>query len=266
MLKINKFRNIRLGTVKPNFLLLFCLFFLSLSVYAGDTPHDPVTLISSKDKQLQKILKVGRAKKSYPIDTIKVLINGIFDFEELAKKSLGKKDWDALSPDKQKRFTKAFKGMVENASVKKLEAYESDSTVYDKPEVEGNSATVTANAFAKGTKTILTYKLHKVGGQWKAWDLVIDDLSTQRNYKEQFRKILETKSMDDLIAILEKKANESSTPQKADSMKAKSEKAANQAAISGEKAKPDSGAKMKSVPKAKVKSTAPSSPATTTDK
>ena len=40
-----------------------------------------------------------------------------------------------------------------------------------------------------------------------AWDLVIDDLSTARNYKEQFGKILETKSIQDLIEILRKKAD-----------------------------------------------------------
>jgi len=37
---------------------------------------------------------------------------------------------------------------------------------------------------------------------------VIDDLSTARNYKEQFSTILKTKSFNDLIQIIREKANE----------------------------------------------------------
>jgi Toluene tolerance, Ttg2. len=47
-----------------------------------------------------------------------------------------------------------------------------------------------------------------VGGSWKAWDLVIDDLSTARNYKDQFSQILKDKSFAELIDIISKKADE----------------------------------------------------------
>jgi phospholipid transport system substrate-binding protein len=43
-------------------------------------------------------------------------------------------------------------------------------------------------------------------GEWQAWDLIIDDLSTMRNYREQFKTILETKTLTELIEILKKKA------------------------------------------------------------
>ncbi len=55
---------------------------------------------------------------------------------------------------------------------------------------------------------MLEYKLSLVNGKWKAWDLVIDDLSTARNYKEQFSKILKDKSFAELIDIISKKADE----------------------------------------------------------
>ena len=48
--------------------------------------------------------------------------------------------------------------------------------------------------------------LPKKDSSWIAWDLVIDDLSTARQYKESFSKILKTKSPDDLITTLEEKA------------------------------------------------------------
>ena len=47
-----------------------------------------------------------------------------------------------------------------------------------------------------------------VGDVWMAWDLVIDDLSTARNYKEQFSTILKTKTFAELLEIVKKKADE----------------------------------------------------------
>jgi phospholipid transport system substrate-binding protein len=191
-------------------------------------PGDPVAIIKKKDIELQKMLReretAGKtdAKRT---DRIKVLINGIFDFEELGKRALGPDTWKTMTPDQQKRFVKAFRGMVENASVKKLEAYQSDSSTYEAPEIASGKASVTAHVWNKGTESVVTYKLVAEDSTWKAWDLIIDDLSTARNYGEQFKKILQTSNIDGLIAKLEKKAAEGGDVKPADNLKAKSEKA-----------------------------------------
>lgn len=194
------------------------------STAAAAAAGDPVAIIKKKDSELQKMLREkDSAKKT---DRLKVLINGIFDFEELGKRALGPEIWKTMTPAQQSRFVKAFKGMVENASVKKLEVYKSDSTAYDAPEITDGKANVTSHVFTNGTESIVTYKLQVEDTTWKAWDLIIDDLSTARNYGEQFRKILQTSNMDGLIAKLEKKSGEVSDGKATDSMKSKSEKAA----------------------------------------
>ncbi len=185
-------------------------------------PGDPVAIIKKKDAELQKMLRDKAASKQ--TDRLKVLINGIFDFEELGKRALGPDTWKTMTPDQQKRFVKAFREMVENASVKKLEAYESDSSTYEAPEITNGKASVTAHVWNKGTESVVTYKLLAEDSTWKAWDLIIDDLSTARNYGEQFKKILQTSNIDGLIAKLEKKANEGGDTKSADNLKAKSEK------------------------------------------
>jgi phospholipid transport system substrate-binding protein len=183
---------------------------------------DPVAIIKKKDSELQKMLRDKGASK----DRLKVLINGIFDFEELGKRALGQDTWKTMTPDQQKRFVKAFRAMVENASVRKLEAYESDSSTYEAPEIANGKASVTAHVWNKGTESVVTYKLLAEDSTWKAWDLIIDDLSTARNYGDQFKTILKTSNIDGLIAKLEKKANEGGDTKSADNLKAKSEKGA----------------------------------------
>ena len=71
-----------------------------------------------------------------------------------------------------------------------------------------NEARVVAHLWNKGKESVLEYKMSLVDGKWKAWDLVIDDLSTARNYKEQFSQILKNKSFAELIDIISKKADE----------------------------------------------------------
>jgi phospholipid transport system substrate-binding protein len=205
-------------------------------------PGDPVAVIKKKDAELQKVLRekdavAGGKADPKKTERLKVLINGIFDFEELGKRALGPDTWKTMTPDQQKRFVKAFKDMVENASVKKLEVYQSDSSTYEPPQITDGKASVTAHVWSKGTESVVTYKLLSRDTTWKAWDLIIDDLSTARNYGEQFKKILQTSNMDGLIAKLEKKANESGGAAPADNLKAKSEKGAG-ASVAPAKAAP----------------------------
>jgi phospholipid transport system substrate-binding protein len=197
-------------------------FLAAAALASAANPGDPVAVIKKKDAELQKMLRDKEASKK--TDRLKVLINGIFDFEELGKRALGPDTWKTMTPDQQKRFVKAFREMVENASVKKLEVYQSDSSTYEAPDVSDGKASVTAHVWTKGTESVVTYKLLAKDTTWKAWDLIIDDLSTARNYGEQFKKILQTSNIDGLIAKLEKKASGAAEAKPADNLKAKSEK------------------------------------------
>lgn len=178
---------------------------LSLMAFAAE---DPVAAIKKKDGELQALLKKSShtAKEK---ERVKDLLSESFDFEMLAKKSLSVKDWDAQDAAAQEKFVAEFKRMVRNSSAKRLELYRADSTIYEpaKMKKEGE-ARVVAHLWNKGKEAVLEYKMSQVNGKWMAWDLVIDDLSTARNYKDQFSQILKTKSFAELIDIISKKADE----------------------------------------------------------
>ncbi len=178
---------------------------ISLMAFAAE---DPVAAIKKKDGELQALLKKSN-HTSKEKERVKDLLSESFDFEMLAKKSLSAKDWDAQDAAAQEKFVAEFKRMVRNSSAKRLELYRADSTIYEpaKMKKEGE-ARVVAHLWNKGKEAVLEYKMSQVNGKWMAWDLVIDDLSTARNYKDQFSQILKTKSFADLIDIISKKADE----------------------------------------------------------
>lgn len=178
---------------------------LSLVAFAAE---DPVVAIKKKDGELQALLKKSNhtAKEK---ERVKDLLSDSFDFEMLAKKSLSAKDWDAQDAASQEKFVSEFKRMVRNSSAKRLELYRADSTIYEPAKMKkDNEARVVAHLWNKGKEAVLEYKMTQLNGKWMAWDLVIDDLSTARNYKDQFSQILKTKSFAELIDIISKKADE----------------------------------------------------------
>ena len=184
------------------------LFFILILGIAAFTFAGPVETIKEKDKELQTLIK-KKTNTNKEKERIKALLNASFNFKELAVKSIPSKIWKTLEPTLQESFTKEFERMVRNSSAKRLEVYRADSTIYEEPKMSGkDKAKVTAHTWYKGKETILEYKMIQTDGKWAAWDLVIDDLSTARNYKEQFSKILETKTFQELIDIIKNKADE----------------------------------------------------------
>ena len=181
---------------------------LSLASVLAFAADDPVAAIKKKDAELQTLLKKS-SRNAKETERVKSLLNDSFDFALLAKKSLSAKDWDAQDEASREKFVTEFQRMVRNSSAKRLELYRADSTIYEPAKMKGtDEARVVAHLWNKGKESVLEYKMSLVNGNWKAWDLVIDDLSTARNYKEQFGQILKTKSFAELIDIISKKADE----------------------------------------------------------
>lgn len=186
--------------------MLIAIACASLFAFAAE---DPVASIQKKDAELQALIKKSN-RSAKETERVKSLLNESFDFELLAKKSLSSSDWKAQDEASQKKFVEEFQRMVKNSSAKRLEVYRADSTVYEPAKLKknGEEASVVAHLWNKGKESVLEYKMSQVNGNWKAWDLVIDDLSTARNYKEQFGQILKAKSFAELIEVISKKADE----------------------------------------------------------
>ena len=181
---------------------------LSLASVLAFAAEDPVNAVKKKDAELQTLLKKS-SRNAKETERVKSLLSDSFDFALLAKKSLSKGDWEKQDAASQEKFVAELQRMVRNSSAKRLELYRADSTVYEPAKMKGtDEARVVAHLWNKGKESVLEYKMSLVNGNWKAWDLVIDDLSTARNYKEQFGQILKTKSFAELIDIISKKADE----------------------------------------------------------
>lgn len=184
---------------------LIATLLLATSVFAAQPKTDPVADIRRHDEELQAMLKRYSPSNKVQQDSLKKMINGMFSFPELGKRALGK-NWATLKKPQQDSFVAVFRRMVENTSIKRLENYRADSTKYAPVTGSGDKTVVTATVFNKGKSSKVVYKLFQDGSNWKAWDLVLDKVSSLQSYRDQFSSIIAKEGFDGLMARLRKNA------------------------------------------------------------
>ena len=127
-----------------------------------------------------------------------------FDWFEMAKQALGK-HWSAV-PSRQREFVAVFAEFLGNSYIGKIGSYKDEKIVFVHESIEKNLAQVDTKIIpSKGDPTSINYRLHRVGGEWKIYDVVVEDISVVANYRAQFDRILANGSFDDLIQRLKEK-------------------------------------------------------------
>jgi len=147
-----------------------------------------------KDPQLK-----GESKKNERRDKLKEVIYQRFDFTEMARRSLGS-EWRRRSPEEQREFVKLFTGLLERAYLDNIESYNGEKFRYLKEQEDNNHAQVDTKITGnKGQEFSVNYRLHNRNGDWKVYDVVIEDISLVNNYRSQFNRMLATASYEELV-------------------------------------------------------------------
>ena len=137
-------------------------------------------------------------------DAVKRLLSPCFDWNEMARQTLGK-NWPS-APAKQDEFVVTFTEFVGNAYIGQIGSYKDEKIIYLGERRESNRAQVDTKVVpTKGDPLLVNYKLHQVDGEWKIFDVVIADISLVQNYRSQFNRILARSSFDDLLRQLREK-------------------------------------------------------------
>ena len=182
-------------------LLLFCQ-----SAAADDKSEVEELLKNNLDAVLNVLQKKDleqQAKNKEIVD----IITPMFDFELMARLSLGKKHWSGLSPDKKERFTELFIKRLKASYLGNFTLYTNEKVFYE-PAVQMKKKIHTPTYLvSKDKKISILYKFYKAEKNWKIYDLEIQGVSIIRSYRSQFSGILESGTIDDLLLKLENPAD-----------------------------------------------------------
>ncbi|MCL5966958.1 MAG: ABC transporter substrate-binding protein [Deltaproteobacteria bacterium] len=144
----------------------------------------------------------GEAKTEERRALLRKRIVPVFDFEGMAKRSLGI-HWKKRTPQEREEFVKAFRDVIENSYLGKIEAYKGETIDYVKEKIDLPYAEVdTLVVTTKGQEYPVDYLMLREGDRWRIYDVVIEGISLVNNYRSQFGEILRRSSFDELMKKL----------------------------------------------------------------
>ncbi len=147
------------------------------------------------------------------------IIHGTFDIRELSKLSLAK-HWNEISIEEQNRFVKLLTDLLEEKAIFSKEQLAAKSKMAKKYKVIYKGHTFSdakkQHSYVR-TKVIvpseniditLNYKLKRQDGEWKIFDVIVDNASLIENYRYQFDSIIKKHGYPDLVRRMTEKLEE----------------------------------------------------------
>ena len=169
-------------------------------------PNDPNELLRTKWDAVLLVLQNKDIDKEEKESEISKIVNPSFDFPLIAKLALGKKNWLKLNLQQREKFTELFAERLSDSYREKIMLY-TDEKVLFKPSVQKKRTTYVPIELVSRDKTIaILYKLRKVDGCWKIYDVEIEGVSILLTYRSQFDDILRRGTVEELLSRLEKPA------------------------------------------------------------
>ena len=182
------------------------LFLLALPAGAGAPTEQTRTTADKVLSILNNPALRSAARKNERREQLRAVIYPRFDFAEMAKRSLGAQ-WSRRSPQEQREFVRLFTEVLESSYVDKIESYGGEKITYIRENLDKDHAEVfTKVVTKKGEEFSVNYILRSVDGDWKVYDVVIENISLVNNYRSQFNRILAKASFDELLRKLQAKA------------------------------------------------------------
>jgi phospholipid transport system substrate-binding protein len=199
-----------MGSAGSNGMLLAWafLFLYPLNAFAGGPT---VEIKSTVDQVIQTLTNPqlqGEDKRQERRKKLREVIFVRFDFQEMAQRALGA-HWLRRTPEEQAEFIKVFSDLLEQTYVDKIESYNNEKFIYTNERIDGPYAEVGSKMRnAKGEEFTINYKLHRVGEDWRVYDLIVENVSLISNYRSQFNRVLTNSTYDELFLRIKAKLSD----------------------------------------------------------
>jgi phospholipid transport system substrate-binding protein len=153
-----------------------------------------------RDPQLK-----GSGAKEIKKEKLRQIYDLMFDKVELSRRTLAR-NWNSLNQAQRQEFVELFKEVLEKAYVDKILDYAGEKVAFDRETpLSENQAEIQTRIITASKEIPIAYRVILSGGQWRVYDVIVENVSLVQNYRTQFNEILEKNTPAQLIEILKKK-------------------------------------------------------------
>ena len=190
-------------------IVLFTILWLAAgsdAIHAGE----PLTFVKTAVDGAIAVLKDPKLKpadhKMERIERLKEIVNPMFDYDEMARRSLGA-HWRRRSSAEQAEFVGLFRAFLEKIYSDKIDFYDGQRVMFGRETIDQDYAQVDSTMInAKGEESSVVYRLKRTDGKWKVYDAVVENISIVNNYRSQFDRVISKSSYEELKRMLKEKA------------------------------------------------------------
>jgi phospholipid transport system substrate-binding protein len=186
-------------------LSILIFFVLSIPVYAGV----PLTTVEAAVNRVLNVLRDPQLKspaaKEIKKEKLRVIYKDMFDEIEFSRRTLAR-NWNKFTPAQRAEFVNLFEQVLEKAYIDKILAYSNEKVnFYKENMISENQAEIQSRIITPSKEIPINYRMIRKAGKWKAYDVVVENVSLVQNYRTQFNDILASNTPEHLLEILRKK-------------------------------------------------------------
>jgi phospholipid transport system substrate-binding protein len=179
--------------------LLFCTIVWAIS--------SPVDLLKNTSNQLISTLQQNQATLKTKPQIVYNIVNQILlphvDLVTMSSRALGREAWMRASPAQRQAFTQQFTTLLIRTYASALAQY-TDERVNFLPlrgDFNGQARVQVDSKIIRdsGPAINISYRLMRVGEQWKLYDFSVDGISLVQSFRSQFVQELQQAGIDGLI-------------------------------------------------------------------
>lgn len=148
--------------------------------------------------------KPGDENKDLRRQELRKVLEPRFDFDEMAKRSLGA-NWKDRTESEQKEFVSVFSELLARTYVARIENVKPGMVQFENESVELPKALVKTTVKSEGSMFPIDYRLLLKDNQWKVYDVAIENIGLVANYRNEFSAIIRREEFSGLMKSLREK-------------------------------------------------------------
>jgi phospholipid transport system substrate-binding protein len=175
----------------------------------GAVAGDPMATVKSTVNQVVGVLQDRSAPQQSRRERLLQVVAGRFDFADMARQTLGA-HWKDLTPGQQQQFVPLFTSFMEDAYLNKIEDYSGQPISFIRQSSDGSGYAQVSTSVTQSDKQAVRvdYRLKQEGGDWKVYDVAVDDISITANYRNQFNRVINSQGYEALVNTMRSKQQE----------------------------------------------------------
>ena len=168
----------------------------------------PDALVKSTVDEVLGVIKTSKDKRVLN-DVVEKKVLPNFDFQAMTRQAVGRY-WREATPTQQQALENAFRALLGTTYTTALtQSSTAEQTVEVRPlAAKPADDDVTVRTIVKDSSRkplAIDYRLSKVAGGWKVYDVVVENLSLVTNYRDSFSSEIGKSGIDGLIKALQAK-------------------------------------------------------------